>query len=141
MFAHFSGPHPQRPHGPFGPKPFPPVVERMSASQLEAMAALQERAAVASTAATPELLSLLDSAELRNRLQQCCPHLANWSAVELLHEARSHRVIEPRLAGTLTIHRCGVAAVLHGSSTPTWRPPSSCTPSTARASTPPPRSR
>ena len=42
--------------------------------------------AAASAQAHSEILSLLDSAEMRARLQRCCPHLANASAAVLLDE-------------------------------------------------------
>ena len=68
------------------PKPFPESVPRLYPSQRVAVATTTAKAQPASAQAHSEILSLLDSAEMRARLQRCCPHLANASAAVLLDE-------------------------------------------------------
>ena len=70
------------------PRPFPASVPRMNSAQLATMATLRAQALRASTEATPALLALLDSTELRAALRDCCPHLVNRSATSLAAELR-----------------------------------------------------
>lgn len=72
------------------PKPFPPTVERLNGIQRKAMKVTTKIATVASAQATPALLALLNSDEMRSSLRRCCPSLVNMSSQQLLDELRGN---------------------------------------------------
>ena len=66
-----------------------PVPERQSAEMAALYASAHAAAAVASTAATPELLAFMDDAVFRANLTACCPGVAQLPAPELLARYRA----------------------------------------------------
>ena len=60
------------------------VPPRQTPFQQQLVAAVDEKAAVASKAATPQLLQLLDGQAFRSHLSDCCPSVAKLTATDLL---------------------------------------------------------
>jgi hypothetical protein len=77
--------------------PMPPF---QTDNQKAIFAQKQADATVASTAATPVLLALLDEADVRSALHQCCPSLADVPSPTLLERLRAE-VAAAEIAHTL----------------------------------------
>lgn len=66
----------------------PPEPPSQSAYQREVVTKIAQRAAAASSVATPKLLALMDSADFRSHLKTVAPHLADITSPDLLHRYR-----------------------------------------------------